>query len=61
MQIAKIALLAACTLLINPSAWSTEGEVEGKPYLCGEKKMTLKELDRRRPERHDDVRQVALS
>ena len=30
MQIAKIALLAAGTLLINASAWSTEGEVEGE-------------------------------
>ena len=50
MQIAKIALLAAGSLLINPSAWSTEGEVQGKPYLCGEEKMTLKELENGRLE-----------
>ena len=50
IQIAKIALLAAGTLLINPSAWSTEGEVQGKPYLCGEEKMTLKELENGRLE-----------
>lgn len=50
MQIAKIALIAAGTLLINASAWSTESEVEGKPYLCGEEKMTVKELENGRLE-----------
>ena len=50
MQIAKIALLAAGTLLINPSAWSTEGEVEGKPYPCGKEDMTLTELENGRLE-----------
>ena len=50
LQIAKIALLAAGSLLINPSAWSTEGEVQGKPYPCGEEKMTLKELENGRLE-----------
>ena len=50
MQIAKIALLAAGTLLITPSAWSTEVEVQGKPHLCGEEKMTLKELENGRLE-----------
>ena len=50
MQIGKIALLTACTLLINSSPWSTEAKVEGKPYLCGEEEMMLKELDNGRLE-----------
>ena len=50
MKIAKIALLLAGALLINLSAWSTEDQVHGKPYQCGEEKMTLKELENGRLE-----------
>ena len=45
MQIARIALLAAGTLLSTPLAWSTEGEAQGKPYLCGDELMTLRKLE----------------
>ena len=50
MYMARIALLAAAALLVNASAWSTEGEIEGKVYPCGDEKMTLKELENGRLE-----------
>lgn len=50
MQIAKTALLTVGMLLISLSAWSTAPEGQGKPYLCGEEKMTLNELENGRLE-----------